>query len=79
MAAALTMDVVESISIATEDAKLLLDRKDGCSWKCVAQTQQSSKVVDQIDIAYAGQKEKFAIRLRSWLYGYLTANLLPST
>ena len=79
MAAALTMDVVESISIATEDAKLLLDRKDGCSWKCVAQTQQSSKVVDQIDIAYAGQKEKFAIRLRSLLYGFLTTNFLPST
>ena len=79
MAAALTMDVVESTSIATEDAKLLLDPKDGCSWKCVAPTQQSSKVVDQIDIAYAGQKEKFAIRLRSLLCGYLTTKFLQST
>ena len=79
MAAALTMDVVELISIATEDTKLLQDRKDGCSWNCVAQTQQSFKVVDNIDTAYAGQEEQFATKLPSWLCGYLTTKFLQST
>ena len=69
MAAVLTMDAVESTSIATEDAKLLLDPKDGYNSKCVVRTQQSCKVAEQIDIVYAEPKEKFAIRLRSLLYG----------
>ena len=70
MAAALTMDVVESTSIATEGARLLLIPKDGCNSKCVAQTRQSSRVVDQIGIVFAEQRETFAIRLLSLRYGF---------
>ena len=76
MAAALTMDAVESTSIATEGARHLLIPKDGCNSKCVAQTRQSSRVVDQIGIVFAEQREKFATRPLLLLYGFPTTMFL---
>ena len=54
MAAAPTTDVVESMSITTEASKHLLAARDGCSWKCIAQTRRSSRVAEKDGIVFCG-------------------------
>lgn len=62
--------IVESMCTATEDSKLSVRPRGGCSSKCVAQTPPFSNEVDQIDIVSRVHEESFAEKSQSLLYGY---------